>query len=120
MSNHKEHHMAGRIKKIAMALAALAALAFGGAQIAQGAGNGSSAATPTPKAESTAPDTDNVQSGDQSAPDGTDPADGPEAPGSEKPGSEAPGSETPNDDGPGGHADEPSNPNANHEATGAE
>ena len=30
------------------------------------------------------------------------------------------GSEVPGGDGPKGHADEPANPNANHEATGAE
>jgi len=30
------------------------------------------------------------------------------------------GSETPGNDGPGGHADEPGNPNANHEAQGQE
>jgi hypothetical protein len=48
-----------------------------------------------------------------------------EAPGTEAPDSgtetpEAPGSEAPGNDGPGGHADEPGNPNAQHEATGAE
>ena len=30
------------------------------------------------------------------------------------------GSEVPNNDGPGGHADEPGNPNANHEFEGVE
>jgi hypothetical protein len=104
--------MASRIKKVVFALAALAALAFGGAQIAQGAG---STATP-PKAESTATDTDNVQSGDQSTPDAADKPDANEK--AEAP--ETPGSEQPGDDGPGGHADEPSNPNANHGASGAE
>jgi cytoskeletal protein RodZ len=49
-----------------------------------------------------------------------------EAPGSEQPaaseqsGSEQPGSEVANDDGPGGHADEPANPNADHQFQGKE
>jgi hypothetical protein len=108
--------MTARIRKIAMALAALAALAFGGAQIAQGAG--STPASPPSKAETTTPgDTDNVQSGDQSTPDA---ADKPDAAGEKPDAAEAPGSEQPGDDGPGGHADEPSNPNANNQATGAQ
>lgn len=37
-----------------------------------------------------------------------------------EPAREKPGSETPNDDGPGGHADEPGNPNADHQFNGQE
>ena len=33
---------------------------------------------------------------------------------------EKPGSEVANDDGPGGHADEPGNPNADHQFSGKE
>jgi hypothetical protein len=39
---------------------------------------------------------------------------------SEQSGSEQPGSEVSNDDGPGGHADEPGNPNADHQFQGKE
>jgi plastocyanin len=42
-----------------------------------------------------------------------------QSPGSES-GGEAPGSETANNDGPGGHADEPGNPNADHQFQGNE
>ncbi|MDX6376683.1 MAG: hypothetical protein QOE98_986 [Gaiellaceae bacterium] len=51
---------------------------------------------------------------------------GTEAPGTEQPaaseqaGSEQPGSEVSNNDGPGGHADEPGNPNADHQFQGKE
>jgi hypothetical protein len=64
------------------------------------------------------PDTDSVQSGDQSAPDT-----GNETPGSEsssETGSEQAGSEVAGNDGPGGHADEPANANADHQAQGQE
>jgi hypothetical protein len=43
-----------------------------------------------------------------------------QSPASEQPGSEQPGSETSNNDGPGGHADEPGNPNADHQFQGQE
>ena len=98
----------------------VAALGVGGVALAQ---NNSGGSTPphaaqakvkptttkrtsdAPGQESNAPDSsagdrDNVQSGDQS--------------------SEESGSEVPGTDGPGGHADEPGNPNADHQATGQE
>jgi hypothetical protein len=53
-----------------------------------------------------AADRDNVQAGDQTAPD--------------TPGESDQGDETPNGDGPTGHADEPANPQADHQAQGAE
>jgi hypothetical protein len=128
--------MIKHIRKVGLAAAALAALALGGSALAQA---GSSPSTPSPakaskvshatkqgKAEMQAEpaeaagsetpdaagagDTDQVQSGDQSAPD-TEKADGAD---------EAVGSEVPGDDGPGGHADEPGNPNADHQAEGQE
>lgn len=141
--------MTKRIQKLLMGVAALAALALGGSAFASA--QSQTAPPATPAAESTTgPDTDNVQSGDQTTPDkpataskstaaettkgadtdagqsgeqagadtpdkagATDPADAPEAPGSET--ESADGS-----DGPGGHADEPANTNADHEAQGAE
>jgi hypothetical protein len=53
-----------------------------------------------------AADSDNVQAGDQTAPD--------------TPGESDQGNETPNGDGPNGHADEPANRQADHQAEGAE
>jgi hypothetical protein len=65
---------------------------------------------------------DNVQSGDQSTPDTPGQADTSDSNQAETPdnGTEAAGSEVANDDGPGGHADEPGNPNADHQWTGPE
>jgi hypothetical protein len=111
--------------------ALVAALGVGGVAVAQSSGSGSQPATGSPPRasapaqkvagqesnapENSATDRDNVQAGDQTAPD---PAGG----GSENEsatGQES-GSELPGDDGPGGHADEPGNPNADRQATGAE
>jgi hypothetical protein len=111
-------------------VALLATLGIGGAAVAQSSKPvtakgvstpaAASQAKETPGQESTGPensatDTDNVQSGDQSGTDAPDAADkaGTEGPETADPaGAEAPGSEKAGDDGPGGHADEPSNPNA--------
>jgi hypothetical protein len=122
--------------------ALLAALGVGGVAAAQ---NGStsqqapasshssaartSAASEVPGQESNAPensaaDPDNVQQGDTAgavaklaaAPDVPAAGDTPDT-GSA---AEAPRSEVPGDDGPGGHADEPGNPAADHQATGVE
>lgn len=105
--------MKDRIKKTLVAIGAIGALAFGGSAIAQ-AGNGSGQpGTATPAAESnenvpenSAKDTDNIQ--DENGKDDA----------SEK--GEPEGSEVPGDDGPGGHADEPGNPNADHQFEGKE
>jgi hypothetical protein len=81
--------------------------------------------------DSSATDSDNVQSGDQSAPDtgsaqepaGTETNDASgEQPGSETndASGEQSGSEVSNNDGPAGHADEPGNANADHQAQGQE
>jgi len=82
--------MSNRLTKIGAALAAVAALAVGGSAIA---GAAQKSAPPKPAVsqsqEPLAPDTDNVQQGDQTAPDPAGPSDG-----------------------PGGHADEPGNANA--------
>jgi hypothetical protein len=140
-------------KKLLVTVGALGALAFGGSTLAN-ATSTPTKSTPQPAVEQTSgPDLDKVQSGDQTTPDvkshsvrsaskssssaseapGVETAPGSEtageAPGSETageaPGSEtageAPGSETaPGNDGPGGHADEPGNPNADHQFEGVE
>jgi hypothetical protein len=85
--------MSKRIRSIVIAAAAIAALATGGAVFAQ-------AQNATP--ESTA-----------------EPAQVSEAAEAAE-GSEAAGKEVPDDDGPGGHADEPGNPNADHQFEGKE
>ena len=132
---------------VALAAAGITALGVGGVAIAQ---NGSQAPKPAAAVKSAAepkgPDRDNIRSGDQTTPDtvsakstaaqtqgstapeapGTETKDAPgqEAPGTETkdaPGQEAPGTETKADsDGPGGHADEPGNPNADHQFQGKE
>ncbi len=111
-------------KKAIMGLAALAALGLGAGAVAQA---GSSTSTAPPAANSAkapakakpaatksesqdARDTDNVQSGDQTTPDKADKPDG----------AGETGSEVPNADGPGGHADEPGSPNADHQFNGKE
>jgi hypothetical protein len=132
--------MTKRFQKMFLALAALSALAVGGSAIAS-AQQSSTAATPPAKAAQApepvgGPDTDNIQSGDQTTPDAVGAsaatskttlkaAEAPgteQSPASEQPGAaEQPGSETAaNDDGPGGHADEPGNAAADHQFQGAE
>ncbi|HXM76280.1 MAG TPA: hypothetical protein VN971_05870, partial [Thermoanaerobaculia bacterium] len=66
------------------------------------------------KATSGPADGDNIQQGDQGTPD---------VPGSRDTSSEQSGetgSEVPGNDGPNGHADEPGNPNADHQFQGSE
>jgi hypothetical protein len=126
-------------KKILLGAGVLAALSFGGSALAA-AGAAPTPVAPTVQESTTGVDNDQVQSGDQTTPDtaaevaGTETADG--AQGSqdtetqdgaqgatssaaqEASGSESSGSEVAGNDGPGGHADEPGNPNADHQATG--
>ena len=73
--------------------------------------NGPDGAEAADKAEAGQPDTDNVevQEGDQTSPDTAAEAAGEKA-----------GSEVLGNDGPGGHADEPDNANADHEFEGVE
>jgi hypothetical protein len=123
--------MPKRIQQAVLAIGAVAALAAGGSAIASAQNNPvqapasvtQSAAAPEPAG---GPDTDNIQSGDQSTPDTGTAAT--EAPGTEQSAAseasgaaEQPGSESAvNDDGPGGHADEPGNPAADHQFQGVE
>jgi hypothetical protein len=121
-------------RKILLGAGVLAALSFGGSALA-GAGAAPAPVTPTVQESSAGIDHDQVQSGDQSASDpaaeaaGTETADGAQgtqdaetqddAQGSNDSGiQESSGSEVPGNDGPGGHADEPGNPNADHQASG--
>jgi hypothetical protein len=103
-----------KFRKLAVTVAALSALAVGGAAFAQAQNAAVVTKAPTHQVmgESTSPgDTDNVQSGDQSGPDnggkadpqdsGTDQAEGPES-----------ASES---DGPGGHHDEAAGVNGDQE-----
>jgi hypothetical protein len=103
--------MTKRIQKLAVAVAALAALALGGAVFAQAQRPPSAAPHHTSVA-----DRDNVQSGDQTTPDR------PGASGAEQTGSESTQSSesATNSDGPGGHADEPGNATADHQFQGNE
>jgi hypothetical protein len=120
--------MTRHIKKAVIGVGAASALALGGAGFAQ------AQSAPEPVG---GPDKDAIQSGDQKTPDATAASTGkvrlaavttPEAPGTEAPAAseapgaaEAPGSETAAaSDGPGGHADEPGNASADHQATGVE
>jgi hypothetical protein len=141
-------------KKVIVTVGAVSALAFGGAALANGGSTpvkpaaqpaveqtsgpdrdsiqsgdqttpdvGASKTARSSSAESSsAPDTDTVQSGDQSTPDTPGSAEQPETPGSaEQPETTGEtGSEVPNNDGPGGHADEPGNANADHHFNGQE
>jgi hypothetical protein len=132
---------------VATTASLIAALGVGGVALAQNSGSATPAQKANPVAkvqsqpskakagsaakDSSATDSDNVQSGDQSAPDtgsaqeqpGTETNDSgaQEQPGTETNDSgEQPGSEVSNNDGPGGHADEPGNATADHEAQGQE
>ena len=109
--------MRSRITKLGAALAALAALAVGGSTLASASGNSPAKAPAVPNqqappataaesSDSTA-DTDSIQ--DQSGQD-TAAESGAESVES--------GSEVPGNDGPGGHADEPGNPNADTQQEG--
>jgi hypothetical protein len=136
----EEQMMRNRFTKVAAGLAALAALALGGATLAS-AGQGTT--TPvvpmapvqqgTGKADaetndaglkadvettdgSAKADTDSIQN--QSGTDAATEAAGTEQSAASEPAES--GSEVAGNDGPGGHADEPGNPNADHQATGAE
>src|SRR5438105_863221 len=111
--------MRARITKAAAGIAAIAALAFGGATLASAAGS----KAPPAKAPVTAVDGDNVQQGDQTAPDkGASAEQSSESASSETAGEQPgeSGSEVLGNDGPGGHADEPGNPNSDHQFEGQE
>jgi hypothetical protein len=120
-------------KKILLGAGVLAALSFGGSALAAA---GAAPVAPVVQHSSSA-DTDQIQSGDQSTADtGNEAAEaagsaqlkgdtetmdgsqGSQDTESQDGSQESSGSEVAGNDGPGGHADEPGNPNANHQATG--
>ncbi len=108
--------MNNRAKKILLSACAVTALGVGGIALAQGATTPvDSTATTAASESSSGPDTDTVQSGDQTGPDTSQGAEAPDSSSGESTGSEVPGG-----DGPGGHADEPGNPNADHQFNGEE
>jgi hypothetical protein len=123
--------MVKHTRTLMLAIAALAALALGGATLAQA---GSSPSKPAQlkhakvhakkatKAQTKAKTHARTAQASGSETPGTETADGAETPGAaETPdGSEPAGSEVPNNDGPGGHADEPGNPTADHQFQGEE
>jgi len=122
--------MRTRFTKLIAGLGVVAAIAVGGATFASAAKKAPPPTPPaaaTPAAAATTPaapvDGDTLQQGDQTAPDtGTAPEQTAEAATSET-GSEPAGeasSEVAGNDGPGGHADEPGNPNADHQFEGVE
>jgi hypothetical protein len=104
--------MRARVTKLVAALSAVAAFAVGGAALA----GASSTPTPTPAPAAPAvPAQSDVQQGDQTAPDlGTSSESSSESATESTSESE---SATAND-GPGGHADEPGNPNADNQFQG--
>lgn len=121
--------MRSRLTKVGAFLTLAAALAVGGATLASASNKAPAAKAPAAKApvallkvkapakaQAGASDGDNIQQGDQSTPDV--PGAGESSPSSES--SSETGSEVPGNDGPGGHADEPGNPNADHQFQGAE
>jgi hypothetical protein len=132
--------MTKRIHRWFVPVAAVAAVVVGGGAIASAQQPAQTPAPITKSAPSSEPvggtDTDTIQSGDQTTPDtgaasatmhrtvaATAEAPGTEqSPASELTGApEQPGSETAaNDDGPGGHADEPGNPSADHQFEGVQ
>ena len=111
--------MRGRITKLAAGLAAIAALAVGGSTLASAGGK-----APPANAPVTAVDRDNIQQGDQTSPDHGAAAEKGSEPASSETTGEQPGeatessSEVVGSDGPGGHADEPANPNADYQFQG--
>ena len=88
--------MRSRLTKLGAALAALAALAVGGSTLASASGGSAPPKAPAAVTDESATDTA-TEAGAESVESG---------------------SETPGNDGPGGHADEPGNPNADTQQEG--
>jgi hypothetical protein len=119
-NRHEGGIMRKKLTKLGAAIAALAALAVGGSALATAAGGGSQPAK-APAAQQSAPtseandpvgaaDTDSIQ-GENGKDDATEAENEANDPAEN-------GSEVPGDDGPGGHADESGNPNADTEQEG--
>jgi hypothetical protein len=104
--------MPARLTKLFAGLAAVAALAVGGSALAGAANSPTPASPPAVSAPA-----DTTKQGDQTAPD-TDGA--ASEPSSESASSESSTEAADPSDGPGGHADEPGNANADHQFQGEE
>lgn len=96
--------MRSRLTKLGAALVALAALAVGGSALASASGSGNSPAKAPAAVKQQAPPAVDVESNDSAA--------------DTEGGAEDSGSEVAADDGPGGHADEPGNQNADTQQQG--
>lgn len=109
-----------KIMKLMAGLTVLSALAVGGASFAFAGSKAPPIKAPAVKAA--AVDGDTLQQGDQTAPDtGTAAEQSSESAAAEQAGESASsesGSEVAGNDGPGGHADEPGNPNADNQFEG--
>ena len=117
--------MRAKIMKLAAGLTVVSALAVGGASFASAGSK-----VPQVKAPASAVDRDTLQQGDQTSPDtGTAAEQSSESAASEQAGEASPesasseqsgesGSEVVANDGPGGHADEPANANADYQFEG--
>lgn len=127
--------MRKRLTTLTAAVAALVALAVGGSAIASATQNAPSTKPPAQveqKADAqngatepkTGVDNDAIEQ-ENGADDATEPAESAESEAAEGPETERAEAaeneqEVPGDDGPGGHADEPGNPNADHQFEGEE
>jgi hypothetical protein len=114
--------MAKRIQKVMVVIAAVAAMALGGAVFAQAHTTGAQRAPAhaVVRHADRSGDRDNVQSGDQSAPDRPGAATADASAGAENPEQSVDAPESAfNGDGPGGHADAPG-ANVDHQFQGNE
>jgi hypothetical protein len=123
----RRNDMRARLTKLFAGLAAVAALAVGGSALAGAAGNPPPASPPA-----VAGSADTTQQGDQTAPDtgaasesSTESASSESSSESSESATESESSESTSEvadpsDGPGGHADEPGNANADHQFQGEE
>jgi hypothetical protein len=127
LNNERSNDMSRQLITLAAVLTTAAVVAAGGVAVAQG-GTSTRHAKATPHAakqssrgvETTGPDTDSIQSGDQTTPDAAKAAgaSGSETATSET-GGEPTGSEESPSDGPGGHEDAPG-AEADHQFEGVE
>jgi hypothetical protein len=123
-----ESDMRARMTKLIAGLAAISALAVGGAALAGAAGkqappvNPPAAVAGVQQGSQTAPDTGTTgeQPGESATESSSESASEPAGESSTESAAEAAGSEVAGNDGPGGHADEPGNPNADHQFEGQE
>jgi cytoskeletal protein RodZ len=113
-------------KSLTTSLAAvIAALGVGGVAMAQNSASTPTTKSPAPAVQSTQPSSttaapDTPESPSDKADTGTAGSSDTPTPGDQADSSTESASETVNGDGPGGHADEPGNPNADHQFQGQE